>query len=745
MNRKNKINSDNIILKIFPFLIILSTLFITIGFSSFQDQFSISDAVAIVRVQADIRVTGVSVFKSVNGAISNYEDYGVKKVDTSVVLPNSNSQITFKVEVTNFGNVEMILKDITGLPSNLKYSLSPDNYTLRELICDDDDSTKCSLGAKKTINITISYKSPSDYNSTNVTYPFSLNFLFESADKVAVANEIYYDSLQEAIDACPNNVQTTVKLLKDTSEVITISKSKNIVFDFQDYTVSNSGNNPVFNNNGTVLISNGTISTNASTNGAFNNQSTGIVTITGGRIIATGGRQAFYNNKGILNISGSAYLSSKTSERAAVTNLAGSTLSVTGGTIVSSGSSAVSNAGSMTIGIKDGNVPTDSVILQGATYGIESTASYNFYDGILKGKTDAYNNKNHMVDIEDNYDVARSEEVIDGTIYKTAFLAITKTVTFDPNGGTVSESSRNIAVGNKVGTLPVPQRSKFEFVGWFTAADGGIEINSNQIINDDVKYFAHWNQVNFAKIGDIEYGTVQDAINSVPNGVETTIQLLRNNSENVVVNAGKNIKLDLQSYTLSSTSNSRAAVIENKGTVEVINGKISSNADTAAINNNGDSHLILNGCQVLSTGTRQAVYNLSGGVVEILPNTYLSATATGSYPATSSLERATLQNLSGGIVRIIGGTIVGVKQQAISNDGDLTIGIDDGNVGSSSPIIRGATYGIKSLGTINFYDGTIQGINGAISGSFTNLDANSQITDGTAIVDGKTYLTNYLS
>ncbi len=63
---KKKINRKNneIILKVFPFLVVLSTLFISIGFSSFQDQLSISDSVAMVRVQADIRVTGVGCYKN---------------------------------------------------------------------------------------------------------------------------------------------------------------------------------------------------------------------------------------------------------------------------------------------------------------------------------------------------------------------------------------------------------------------------------------------------------------------------------------------------------------------------------------------------------------------------------------------------------------------------------------------------------------------------------------------------------
>lgn len=102
-----KIKNNKIGLKIFPFLIVLSTLFISIGFSALQDSFSISDSVAMVRVQADIRITGVHSVNPVSGALSNYDDYRVKSIASHLVLPNSDSKMTYKVEVTNFGNVPM--------------------------------------------------------------------------------------------------------------------------------------------------------------------------------------------------------------------------------------------------------------------------------------------------------------------------------------------------------------------------------------------------------------------------------------------------------------------------------------------------------------------------------------------------------------------------------------------------------------------------------------------------------------
>ena len=57
-------------------LIILSILLLSVGFSAFQNNLSIDDTKAIVRIDKDIRIMGVSI-DSVNDATSSYEEYNV--------------------------------------------------------------------------------------------------------------------------------------------------------------------------------------------------------------------------------------------------------------------------------------------------------------------------------------------------------------------------------------------------------------------------------------------------------------------------------------------------------------------------------------------------------------------------------------------------------------------------------------------------------------------------------------------
>ena len=67
------------------------------------------------------------------------------------------------------------------------------------------------------------------------------------------------------------------------------------------------------------------------------------------------------------------------------------------------------------------------------------------------------------------------------------------TVTFNPNGGTVDETSRPVTSGEAVGTLPIPTRpGSYSFNGWYTEASGGIWIDENTTVSNDVTYYAQW-------------------------------------------------------------------------------------------------------------------------------------------------------------------------------------------------------------------------------------------------------------
>lgn len=151
------------------FIIIL----LSIGYSAFTTKVQIGDIAANVRIKADIRITDISIDSFKSNAVSSYEDYNVNNITSGLYLPNKDSEITYKIDITNLGNAEMGILSITGLPSNLEYSLT--NYNLKDKIC--DDSNKCSLGIRKEFLLTIKYKD-GGFDSTNTNYNLKLDFDF---------------------------------------------------------------------------------------------------------------------------------------------------------------------------------------------------------------------------------------------------------------------------------------------------------------------------------------------------------------------------------------------------------------------------------------------------------------------------------------------------------------------------------------------------------------------------------------
>ena len=714
------------------FLVVLTVLFISIGYSAFSGTGVISNVGAKVKAQNDIRITGVTVSNPSASGSSSYEEFTKDTVTSSINLPNYNSKLVYNVEVTNFGNTEMVLKSITGLPSNLKYTLNSNNYALNEMICDDNDSTKCTLAAKKTIKVTIQYTNPDAYDSSTTTFPFTLNFEFKPFNKVAMFNNKYYQSLADAVAKVPaDTTQYYVYLLQNTSENFQVKKNQNIVFDFGSNVLRNSANAAVIENHGTVSMSNGTIRTDAATNGAFNNESEGIFNMSGGSIVGVGGRQALYNNGGVSNISGSANLSSSATERPAVSNINSGTMTITGGTIVSTGLSGIVNSATLTIGTKNDDISKNTLSIQGVTYGVDSTTNYSFYDGVLKGKTAPYNDRDKITSVEDDYSVVVSDETISGENYQTAYLGVSYIVTFDPNDGTVTETTRPVEQNTKVGILPVPVRAGYDFDGWFTDRTDGTRINENTIITDDITFFAHWTKLSIVRMNGQYYDTLQEAITAAPANTRTTVTLLRDITENFKIQYNKIIELDLQSYTISHNSSApKDPIIDVFGKLYMNNGTVSSNGDSAAINVENGGKAYISGGNVYGTAAKQALYILSGGEVEISGDAYLRSRTSGAY---SGMDRSTAQCLSGGTLRIIGGTIEGISSPAVSNQGTLTIGDDDGTVSTTTPELIGSTYGVKTngSGTFNFYDGILKGKTAGISGTVTDQPSGYNIVNGT--------------
>ena len=162
--------------------IFLGILLLSVGFSAFQNNLSINDANATVRVDKDIRIMGISIDR-VNDATSSYEEYNVSNVTSKINLDNNNSYVIFSVDIYNLGNVLMGIKDISINYDNLKVEIL--NYDLKSRLC--DESNQCTLGMEKKLEVKVSYQD-GGYQSSNTSYDIRLDFLFGRIYSIS-----YYD------------------------------------------------------------------------------------------------------------------------------------------------------------------------------------------------------------------------------------------------------------------------------------------------------------------------------------------------------------------------------------------------------------------------------------------------------------------------------------------------------------------------------------------------------------------------
>ena len=159
-----------------PLVVLLVVLFLTIGYSTFVANFSISNVVAKFREIKEVRVTGVTTQSSF---VSNL-DYSSGAVVNDVLL-SSGASITYNVKVTNLGNVPIAVSnvsftdangEITGLSSNI----DEQNYVK---IC---ENSVCTGAISKNIDLTITNNTGeriSGYLGVNLTFSKLYNITYD--------------------------------------------------------------------------------------------------------------------------------------------------------------------------------------------------------------------------------------------------------------------------------------------------------------------------------------------------------------------------------------------------------------------------------------------------------------------------------------------------------------------------------------------------------------------------------------
>ena len=88
----------------------------------------------------------------------------------------------------------------------------------------------------------------------------------------------------------------------------------------------------------------------------------------------------------------------------------------------------------------------------------------------------------------------------------------TYTITFNADGGVVSQTSKEVELGKTIGELPVPTKEGYDFVKWVYINDNGneFEINKDKIYNyrTDIEVLAIYNAKQYTVTFDPDGGTV---------------------------------------------------------------------------------------------------------------------------------------------------------------------------------------------------------------------------------------------
>ena len=157
--------------------------------------------------------------------------------------------------------------------------------------------------------------------------------------------------------------------------------------------------------------------------------------------------------------------------------------------------------------IKDGSrvKAGQPVAYSGDSGGVAAHLHFSMYREINKDCTGKiYINNNVVGGTKNGYKYekgvfAYSYSLADSEAANTNY---TYTITLNANGGSVSTKSKGIPKGGTYGTLPVPKRSGYKFVGWYTKASGGTKINSSAKVTSSHTIYAHWekipNKISFA-------------------------------------------------------------------------------------------------------------------------------------------------------------------------------------------------------------------------------------------------------
>lgn len=225
----NKFNKK-LMLSIFSVYIFFFVIFLSVAFSAFEMELVMKDITAEIKFMPDdARVTSFASTTPNNGGIASNTDYNYNRIYGDIQLPNSDSSVVYEVQVTNLGNAKVGIATITGLSSDLDYTLS--SYEIGDPIQDEDGQYK--LGTVMTFYITIHYAEGATPTSSLQSFNLQLEFrqFFSITYHGVPGEEEHPTEIMEGRDLAINTELKSIDRMKITQDTVFLVYGEHYTYD----------------------------------------------------------------------------------------------------------------------------------------------------------------------------------------------------------------------------------------------------------------------------------------------------------------------------------------------------------------------------------------------------------------------------------------------------------------------------------------------------------------------------------
>ena len=432
---------------------------------------------------------------------------------------------------------------------------------------------------------------------------------------VAKVGDTYYASLKAAVNAATSGSE--VELLQDTTEHITVD-GKSLTIDLGAHALSAPDAECAITKKGSgaLKVCNGTISCNQYCVYIPSSTADSNVTLTNVKATSSYKRAVDASGSGGVTIESGEYSSADDDYEAASVS-GNAKLTINGGSFTGANGVDVVCQGSNNPSISGGdfsNVKPVSYVTEGH--------SMQYGDGRYYVVDTSDNDKAAAVKDASSWalvtaggqrvyyaDADKSQAESDRAALSGSELKQIFRVTFnDYEGNPVA--TQPYVDGETIASLPSEgSRSGYSFLGWYNG-DTKAEANVTTV-SADATYTAAWELNAVARVGSIYYGSLQDAVDAA--GAGDTVQLLKDTTENVVVNkACDEFTIDLNGFTLTGKGQPTSALqMLGSSKVVVTNGTVTSS--WFAISVDGGTTTLKDGEKGLKVYGAGRAVNMSGG------------------------------------------------------------------------------------------------------------------------------------